>query len=93
MADYYAVVGMVVIALGAVISLIISIKKSLADDRKPMENLNANLIKLNSNFEHMMELDKVRDKRIEKHGEEIDNIEEQVFDHEKRITVLEKGAK
>lgn len=93
MADYYAVVGMVVIALGAVISLIISIKKSLADDRKPMEDLNANLIKLNSNFEHMMELDKVRDKRIEKHGEEIDNIEEQVFDHEKRITVLEKGAK
>lgn len=93
MADYYAITGMVVIALGAVISLIISVKKSIADERKPMEDLNANLIKLNANFEHMLESDKIRDSRIAKHGSELDDLSEKVSDHETRITVLEKGAK
>lgn len=89
--DYYAVVGMVAIALIAMVGFFISIKKSISDERKPMEDLNINITKLNTNFENMLEQDKIRDKRIEKHGVEIDEIEKTVNNHEARIKVLEKA--
>lgn len=91
--NYYAVAGMVAIALIAMIGFYASIKKTLNDERKPMEDLNVNIVKLNSNFEHMLAQDKVRDKRIEKHGEQIDNLEKEVNLHETRITVLEKQVR
>lgn len=89
--EYYAVAGMVAIALIAMVGFFISIKKSISDERKPMEDLNINITKLNTNFENMLEQDKVRDKRIEKHGVEIDEIKKTVNNHEVRIKVLEKA--
>lgn len=66
----------------------------------PIIKLNATIVKLNANFEHMMEGDKNRDKRIEKHGEEIDEIvkkqqlNEKVLDrHELRIGAIEEKIK
>ena len=91
--NYYTIAGMVVIALIAVISFFASIKKSLNDERRPMEDLNINLVKLNTNFENMLKQDEIRDDRIKKHGTEIDELEDMVNDHEVRITVLEGQAK
>lgn len=95
--EYYQIVGLVVIALIAIIGFFISIKKSLNDERKPIEDLNQNIVRLNANFENMLENDKIRDKRINKHGEEIDEIiekqrenEKQLVRHELRIGSLEK---
>lgn len=83
--DYYQIVGFVVIALIAIVGFFISIKKSLNDERKPIEDLNASIVRLNINFENMLENDKIRDGRITKHGAEIDHILEQQRENEKTL--------
>ena len=95
--DYYAVLGLMFAALVAIIGFFISIRKTIRDEHKPFEDLNANIIRLNANFDNMMRNDQVRDTRITKHGEEIDQIietqrqnEKTLSNHELRITNLEK---
>lgn len=83
--DYYQIVGLVAIALIAITGFFISIKKSLNDDRKPIEDLNESIVRLNTNFENMLANDKIRDDRITKHGEEIDEIIEKQRDNEKQL--------
>lgn len=63
----------------------------------PILKLNSNITKLNINFENMLANDKVRDERITKHGNEIDEIKERQRSNEKileihnfRIGTLEK---
>lgn len=63
----------------------------------PILKLNSNITKLNINFENMLANDKVRDERITKHGEEIDEMRERQRNNEKileihnfRIGTLEK---
>lgn len=63
----------------------------------PILKLNSNLVRLNSNFEHMMKSDEIRDKRIEKHGAEIDEVKivanensHVLSNHETRIQSLER---
>lgn len=98
--DYYTIAGMVIVAVLAFLGSYYSIKKNAVDDRKPLEDLNINITKLNVNFEHMMENDDIRDARLKKHGEEIDNIKERqrnnerVLDrHESRLDILEGKLK
>ena len=95
--DAYTVTGAVVVVLISLVGFYFSVKKNIASELKPMEDLNINIVKLNANFEHMLESDDVRDKRINKHGEEIDEIREQqmrnekVLDrHEMRLDNIEK---
>lgn len=64
----------------------------------PIIKLNANLVRLNANFENMMKTDEIRDRRIEKHGNEIDEIikmqisANKIIDsHERRISKLEEN--
>lgn len=98
--DYYTIAGMVIVAVLAFLGSYYSIKKNAVDDRKPLEDLNINITKLNVNFEHMMENDDIRDARLKKHGEEIDSIKERqrsnerVLDrHESRLDILEGKLK
>ena len=95
--DAYTITGAVVVVLVSLVGFYFSVKKNIASELKPMEDLNINIVKLNANFEHMLESDDVRDKRINKHGEEIDEIREQqmrnekVLDrHEMRLDNIEK---
>ena len=112
--DYYAVIGMVASALIAVASFYLTQKRAMKDDMRKeteahdrsareLQALNENIIKLNVNFENMLQSDQIRDKRIEKHGKEIDDIidrqrnnEHILANHEGRIKSLEitreKGA-
>lgn len=94
--EYYAVVGMVVAALAVIVGLFASVKKTIAEERKPIDDLNLNIVRLNANFENMMKDDTIRDTRITKHGEEIDRIietqrqnEKTLSNHEYRIQSLE----
>ena len=94
--DYYLVFGMMVVALIAITGFFISIKKSINEERKPIEELNLNIVRLNANFDNMMRSDEIRDTRITKHGEEIDRIieiqresENTLSKHELRIKRLE----
>ena len=77
-----------------------TVKKNAKDEAKPFQELNENIKVLNANFQNMMEQDKVRDKRIENHGKEIDQMREQqrtnekILDlHELRIGNLEEKVK
>lgn len=95
--EYYEIVGLVLVALIAIASFLYSIKKNTKEDMLPLEELNINITKLNSNFEYMLKIDEVRDKRINKHGKEIDEIverqrdnEKKLDNHEYRLTTLEK---
>ena len=95
--DYYLVFGMMVVALIAITGFFISIKKSINEERKPIEELNLNIVRLNANFDNMMRSDEIRDTRITKHGEEIDRIieiqresEKTLSNHELRIKRLEE---
>ena len=98
--DYYGIVGMVVAAIILVGGFYYTVSKNAREEAKPMQELNENLIKLNTNFQNMMEQDKVRDKRLETHGKEIDKMREQqrtnekILDlHELRIGSLEDKVK
>ena len=87
--DYYVILGMVVAALIALLGFYFSIKKEikseLQTDVKPIQDLNISIIKLNDHIEHMVEMDKNRDARIKKHGEQIDTIVEKQRQNEKLL--------
>lgn len=91
--DYYAIVGMVALALIALFGFLKSfkdsIKREIDDGRKPIDELNINVVKLNSNFDYMRERDEIRDQRINKHGAEIDSIIEKQRANEKSLARLE----
>lgn len=94
--EYYAVLGLMFAALVAIIGFFISIKKTINEEREPIEELNINIVRLNANFDNMEKNDEIRDIRITKHGEEIDKIieiqrqNEQILNnHELRIKNLE----
>lgn len=94
--EYYAVLGLMFAALVAIIGFFISIKKTINEEREPIEELNINIVRLNANFDNMEKNDEIRDIRITKHGEEIDKIieiqrrnEKILNNHELRIKNLE----
>lgn len=86
--DYYAIVGMLAIGLMAIFGGVASIRKMIEDSRRPMDELNINVVKLNAHFENMREKDEVRDKRIDKHGAEIDSIIEKQRLNEKELAQI-----
>lgn len=95
--NYYEILGITLACFIIIVGFFISIKKSVDDDKRPLDELNANIIKLNANFENIMKNDAVRDKRIEKHGMEIDSIVEKqresekiLSNHEIRLGAVEK---
>lgn len=83
-----------VATLGVIVTLIAVVS--------PILRLNSNIVKLNANFENMLKSDEIRDKRLDQHGREINDLllrqqaNEKVLDlHELRIDNLEnsKGDK
>ena len=95
--DYYAIVGMVVIAFIALFGFLHSFKKSIEDEKKPMQELNNSIIRLNVNFGNMLKNDQIRDNRIRIHGKEIDELDDRLNEveheqsnHETRISSLER---
>lgn len=107
--DYYAVAGMVVFIFIAFATFYYAMKKNISeqisaqnDERnKAMEatnQLTKEIMELNLNFKHMREQDEIRDKRINSHSEDIDEIierqrrNEKVLDlHNYRIGNLENA--
>lgn len=75
--------GMLVIALCSLISLIGAVVL-------PLMKLNTTLTKLQSTIDAMATKDEVRDNRINKHGEEIDEHTKTLINLEARIKHLEE---
>lgn len=81
----------------AITGFMISIKKNITEEKEPINELNINIVKLTESIDAMKERDVVRDRRITKHGEEIDKIKDDLAErgkvlsnHEYRIQSLEK---
>lgn len=73
--SYEEIFGMIFVAFIAICGFFYSMKKTIKEERKPLEDLNKSIVELNANFKNMVESDKVRDTRITKHGLEIEDIQ------------------
>lgn len=99
--EYYLILGIVVACLIALYTFMSAFRKSVQEEMKPMHDLNTSVVKLNATIdtkiEYMIENDKVRDNRLNKHSERMDDIEDSIHEnekvlanHETRIKSLEK---
>ena len=57
---------------------------------RPIINLNKSITALTGSVDSLKEMIAKLEKRIDSHGEEIDDIQIELADHEARIKVLEK---
>lgn len=95
--NYHEIVGLLVVALIAIGSFYLTIRKTIIENNKPLEDLNINIVRLNANFENLLEKTKRQETRIDKHGQEIDRIienqrnsEKDISGHEARIRSIER---
>lgn len=91
--SYEAILGMSFLAFVAIITFFINIKKTLNEEKKPIDLLNENIIRLNENIKNMAKSDEIRDRRITRHGEEIDELKKTVAVNENRIKQVESKMK
>lgn len=96
--SYYEVVGFMAVGLIAIVSFFMSVRKTLNDDRQPIEDLNINIVKLNANFQNMIDKLNNQQLRLDKHGRDIDHVinkqlenEKTLDKHELRIERIEKS--
>lgn len=75
--------GMLVVGLCSLVALISAVVL-------PLIKLNTTLTKLQSTIDAMATKDEVRDNRINKHGEEIDEHTKTLINHEARLKHLEE---
>lgn len=87
--EYYSIVGMVVVCLIACVTTYFSIRNQSKKEAEPLNELNINIVRLTAVIENMQEKDSIRDKRIEKHGEQIDTLDHRVNEVEKKQTRYE----
>lgn len=70
---------------------IFSFYKGLAAFTKPINELKIVIQKLNDCIEHLMKDNENQNKRIEKHGQEIDDLKDRVGKVETKINIYHKG--
>lgn len=98
--EYYEIAGMLGVALtlivGFGITMYSKIKENTLQNSTPINELNISITELTSEIRAMRKSDEVRDKRLDKHGEEIDDLKEKIADngrelsnHETRIKCIE----
>ena len=105
--EYYTIVGMVLVCLIAIYTAYMNIKKNTENEEirrneslRATHELNINIVKLTASIDSMQANDLVRDKRLNKHGEEIDSLdcrltknEHITCNHETRIKTLEERGR
>lgn len=88
--DYYLIFGMVAVCFGAMVTFSKTIENKSKENIEPINQLNMNIVKLTASIDNMKERDLVRDKRLDKHGDEIDQLKMNVNNHDTRIKSLEE---
>lgn len=100
MIDYYTIAGMVIVFLIAIITVYLAItsnvkkgaekkEKQKIEELKAMNDLTLQMNELNMNIRNMVINDEIRDKRITKHGEEIDVLKDRVTEVEHKQVFYE----
>lgn len=87
--DYYAILGMVATSFIAIMGFIITYRKAVRDNMKPMDELNKSIIELTASIKYLTQKLETQEQRVTKHGVEIDNVKNQVIDLEKRVSNIE----
>lgn len=85
--DYYLIFGMVVVAMIAVLGFITSIKNEGKKEQSLFEQLNISITQLNDEIRRMNDITVSNEKRIEKHGKQIDDLDNCVSDIEKQVSI------
>lgn len=85
--EYYATLGMLCVGFIALFGFLNQLKRQIKEDREPLNDLNISITRLNANFENMLEHDQIRDRRIKKHGEQIDTIKEKQKENETKLEI------
>lgn len=94
------IIGEIVIALGTIVGLLLSVqnllkplKGAIEENTKETIVSNMKIHELTSSIAAMQESNKSRDRRIEKHGEEIDNLHHRVDKLETKVDMYHKNDK
>lgn len=91
--NYEEILGFMAVGFIALIGFMISIKKYMTDERKPLDQLNENIIRLNENIKNMAKADEIRDKRIGEHGKEIEELQKKAEVNSYKIKELQEEVK
>lgn len=89
MVDYYMVVGMVLIAVIAIFGFTNSIKKETVKEQNIFLDLKVCITQLTDEIKSMNDTNKNHEKRIEKHGMQIDTLGNRVTEVEHKQFMLD----
>lgn len=91
--NYEEILGFMAVGFIVLIGFMFSIKKYMTDERKPLDQLNENIIRLNENIKNMAKADEIRDKRIGEHGKEIEELQKKAEVNSYKIKELQEEVK
>lgn len=80
--EYYTIFGMVVVALIAMVGVYYAVKTNTEKSMQVIHELNLSITKLTAAIENMQKEAQVTNKRLEKHGKEIDELKDKVIEAE-----------
>lgn len=92
--QYYAVVGMMAVALIAIYGFYAAFKKAVKtefqENNKPINDINKTLVSINKTLERIDMDDRTRDRRISNHGQQIDELIKKQVNIDTRLSAIEK---
>lgn len=95
--DYYTIAGMVAVGLIAILGFLMAlynaVRKNTIESQKPIYKLDNTVTELTTELRNMRKFDENRDSRIKKHGEEIDELQDEIHEHELKLTDHENRIK
>ncbi|WP_101773535.1 DUF7365 family protein [Peptostreptococcus faecalis] len=83
---YFIILKIVTVAIPIIIG-IVTITEKLT---KPINQLDKTISNLNATISSLQESNKVQDKRLDRHGREIDETKHKIIEHNTRIGNVEK---
>ena len=88
--DYYLIFGMVAVALIALLGFIYVIRQNAQKEVEIFTELKICITKLTDEIKAMRETDATRDRRIDKHGDQIDKLDNRVGKLETKMDLYHK---
>jgi len=87
--EYYAIVGMVVFALIAIIGVYYAVKTNTEKSIEPIHQLNVTIAKLTAAVDNMSASLERIDQRVTKHGGEIEQCRRELDEVKERLSRIE----